>query len=128
MYLSGSSTTQFGKLKLHDNPHALHSDTDADVDSDQKHTLCNESALDKVTHVSEGRAISIEHRLVLGTAFSLGREAENTCDDYQGDVCTAAATMATSTKGTAWPKNSSSSEKDKHGENGVDQIKVRVES
>ena len=40
---------------------------------------------------------------------------------------TAAETMTTSTKGAARPENSSSSKKDKDGENGVDQIKVRVE-
>ena len=113
---------------MHDNPHALHSDTDADVDEDQKHTLSNERTLDKVTHVCEGRTISIKHRLVLGTALTFVREAEDTSDDYQSEVCTAAEAMATSTKGAARPKNSSSSEKDKYGENGVDQIKVRVES
>ena len=113
---------------MHNNPHALHGDGGANVDEYQKHSLSDKHALDCVTHIGEGSAISIKSTFVLGTALTLVREAEDTSDDYQGEVCAAAEAMSTSTKEAARPKNSSSSAEDKYGENAVDQIKVRVES
>ena len=71
MYVSVSSATHLGKLKLYDSKNSLQGATYRDVNEDQKHSLGDECALDKVAHFLEGRAVSIKQSLVLSTALTL---------------------------------------------------------
>ena len=122
-----SSTFHFSQLELNNSHDTLHGATNCDVDEEKKHSLGNEKALDCITCVFKGCAISIKQTLVFGTTLTLVGEAEDASDDHTGEVRTAAEAMAASTEQAARPENASGSEEDKEGKDAMDQVKEGIE-
>ena len=90
---SFSKFSLFKQLKIQQDPHILNWAKNTTVNEDQKHSLGDKKVLDCVAHVAEGRSIFIKQLMALCTALSVGREAEDACDDYAGKVSAAADAM-----------------------------------
>ena len=86
----------FGDHELDNTPNHLHGTRYTALNEHEKHTLSNEKALNCITHVAEGSAVSIKVSCGFSTTLAFRGEADDSSKDKAGENSTTSKAMAAS--------------------------------